>query len=351
MNNNKSRVIRICALLFAVSLLGGCSKKSSEIDPFEYIELGQYKGLDIEKVSREVSDDDMMAELEMLASAYAEYEPVYTGVVQNGDILNIDYMGLIDDEAFDGGTASNQTLTIGSGTFIDGFESGLIGANIGDTVDLYLKFPDNYGAANIAGKDVHFIVTVNYATKSIVPEVTDEFINRISSGQFETLDDYNEALRNQIDGEYKEAEELQYYEDLWNAAVDNATVIKDIPNEIILDKTSRMVVNAREYARVSGLDYEKFLNDYMGVTKDEFNTQSADYARIAAKESLVLKAIATKENISVSQEELDKAIDEYVDFGKYESRDDFLAHNNVEDLKEYILTSKVQEFLAENAKK
>jgi len=253
------RLFRVSAIGFVMIVLTGCSK-TENLDPDEYIRLGQYKGLSVEKASYTVSEEELREELDMLANAYAD--------------------------------------------------------------------PD--------GK---------------VPAVTDEFIRDISEGNFADLATYKEALEEQMKSEYDEFYELQYYEDLWNLAVDNATVIKDFPPEYLRKKTERSIVSARKYAQSLNMPFDEFVEQKMGLTVEEFNKQAVEYANVAAKESMVLAAIAKAENITVSDEEIEKAIKEYIDLGAFESEEEFEKEGpeRLEELKEYILTSKVQDFLAENA--
>ena len=242
-----------------VLLLAGCGRADT-LDPDEYIELGQYKGLSVEKLSYTVSEEEMQEELDMLANAYAD--------------------------------------------------------------------PD--------GK---------------VPELTDDFIREISKGNFKDLATYKEALEAQMKSEYEEFYELQYYEDMWNLAVDNATVIKEFPADYLQKKTERSVISARKYAQSLNMSFDEFVQQKMGLTVDEFNKQAIEYAQVAAKESMVLAAIAKAENITVTDEDIEKAIAEYVEMGAFESEEAFKNEGpeRMEELKEYILTSKVQDFLVENA--
>ena len=242
-------------------MLSGCGG-TKEPDPDEYIKLGQYKGLKVEKASYEVSEEEMQDELDMLVNAYAK-------------------------------------------------EDGT------------------------------------------VPELTDDFIREISGGSIENLDAYKEELKEQMKSEYDEFYELQYYEDLWNLAVDNAEVIKDFPEEYLRKKTERSVIAAQKYAQSLDMTFEDFVDQKMGLTVDEFNKQAIDYAKTAAKESMVLQAIARAENITVSDEEIEKAIKEYVEIGAFDSEEAFRNEGpeRMEELKEYILTSKVQDFLAAEAAK
>jgi len=247
------------AMMTAISFLG-CSK-AGQLNPDDYIKLGQYKGLSVERATYEVSEQELQDELDMLANAYAD-------------------------------------------------------------------------------KDGN------------VPELTDDFIREISEGQYENLAAYTAALEDQMRSEYDEFHELQYYEDLWNKAVDNAEVIKDFPPEYLQKKTERSLIAARKYAQSLAMPFDEFLEQKMGLTKEEFNKQAIEYAKTAAKESMVLAAIAKAENITVTDEDVDKAIKEYVDLGAFESEEAFRNEGpeRMEELKEYILTSKVQDLLAEYAK-
>lgn len=347
------RVAAVAAtcLVCMICVTGCNTSELVKLDPTEYIELGQYKGLEIVKSSYVISEDDVQEEFNTLASAYATSEKVTEGKVEENDVANIDYEGKKDGVAFEGGTSQGYDLTIGSGTFIPGFEEGLIGTEIGQTVDLPLTFPKNYGHKELAGADVVFTVTVNYVTRNKLPEITDDFIKDISEGQYANVLEYTEALKKQMESEYTEFYELQYYEDLLNQAIDNATVKKEFPDNYLKKKTERMLVNARQYAISYNLPFDQFVEEYMGMTTDEFNNQAVEYAEKAAKESMVVWAIAQKEGLTVSEEDITKAIQQYVDLGTYASEEEFRSEGEekMEDLKEYILTSKVEEFLAENA--
>ena len=254
--NLLNKIILLTAVLLSLS---GCGRPG-ELNPDDYIKLGQYKGLSVDRASYEVTEEELAEELDMLANAYAE--------------------------------------------------------------------PDG-----------------------TVPELTDDFIKDISGGQYEDMAAYTVALEDEMRSEYDEFYELQYYEDLWNMAVDNATVIRDFPPEYLQKKTERSIISARKYAQSLDMTFEDFVSEKMGLTVEEFNTQAIEYANVAAKESMVLAAIAKAENITVSDEDIQKAIKEYVDLGAFESEEAFRQEGDerMEELKEYILTSKVQDFLVEYA--
>ena len=350
MRKLKMLITAVAAGSIAAMTLAGCGKAdNANPKPEDYIELGLYKGLEYNMPSGDVTEDEIEDEMAYLAGSFSTQEEITEGEVQSGDVANIDYEGKLDGVAFDGGTAAGYDLTIGSHTFIDGFEDGLVGVAIGDTVDLNLTFPEDYGASELAGQDVVFTVKVNYVTRDNIPDITDDFIEEISEGQYTNVEDYRAALEEQMKSENLEYLEQQIYTDLLKMAVENASVKSEIPQEYVQAKVARMLINVQDYAEAYNMDLDSFLEQYMGMTKDEYNTQSVEYAKDAAKESLVIRAIADAEGISVSDEEMQKAIDEYVEQYGYEDEEDFKSQTNMDDFEEYILTSKVEDFLYENA--
>ena len=258
-SNKTPGSVILTTVIFVAVVLAGCNTSKTP-DPDEYIKLGQYKGLSVERSQYTVSEDEIEDELNMLANAYAD-------------------------------------------------------------------------------------------TDGVVPEVTDEFIKEISQGQYPDLASYKEALVAEMGSEYDKFYELEYYEDLWNLAVDNAEVIKDFPADYLQQKTERSVISARKYADSLNMSFDDFVKEKMGMTVEEFNAEAIEYAKTAAKESLVAEAIAKAEGITVSDEEIEKAIKEYVDLGAFDSEEAFRQEGpeRLEELKEYILLSKVQDRLAEYA--
>ena len=175
-----------------------------EYDVTECVELGQYLGLSLEPIEVTVTDGEVDMTIENLIQTNSLYDELTEGTVENGDIANIDYEGKKDDVAFDGGTAEGYDLEIGSGTFIEGFEEGLVGVAIGDTVDLNLTFPEQYGNTDLAGQDVVFTVTVNSVQR--MPEVNDEIASQLSDGEYDKLEDYREYVRKDLAGQMRDEE-------------------------------------------------------------------------------------------------------------------------------------------------
>ena len=197
----KKQTVFMAAVLAAVALATGCGAKKSEVktdyvdDLSKYVTLGEYKGLEYEETSTEVTDEDVQAELDYLLESKADVEKIMDGTVADGDTVNIDFTGMRDGVAFDGGSGTGYDLTIGSNSFIDNFEEQLIGMKPGDTKEINVTFPDPYpNNPDLAGVPVVFEVTVNYICgENIIPEMSDQFI--ADNTDYQTVDEYKEYVR------------------------------------------------------------------------------------------------------------------------------------------------------------
>ena len=189
-----------------------------EISDYLEIDDEDYKGLSIEVAPPvQVTEDEIQAYMTSEVEAADLYEETTEGVVEMGDLVNIDYVGTKDGEAFDGGTADNYDLEIGSGSFIDGFEEGLVGQEIGDTVELPLTFPEDYWNEDLAGAEVVFTVTLN-AIKEL-PELTDEIAKKVSGGEYDTLEAYKESVRKMFQDNYDNEALTEKYTAIMNQLV------------------------------------------------------------------------------------------------------------------------------------
>lgn len=341
----------ITTLFVLIMAFTGCNKNTSGINALEYIELGEYKGLKVERMDTTVTDNDIQGEIDnVIKSLGKKQEITDRDVVESGDIANIDYTGTKDGVAFEGGSSVGFDLTIGSGQFIDGFEDGLIGAKVGETVVLKLTFPEEYpNNPDLAGAPVEFAVKINSINKIVYPEMTDSFIKEQTGGEYTTVKAYKEGIREDLEKEKSEYADTRMYSDLLEQAIANAKEIKDFPKDYLADKKKIIQENAKSYADSYGVDFDTFLVTYMGLSQDEFEKQCDEYAKKAAKEVLVVKAIAEKEGISVSKSEMNDAVKEYTEMYGYESEKAFKEDTNMDQFNEYVLESKVQEFLADNA--
>lgn len=339
-------------LLFLAALsllLTGCGSKA--VNALEYVELGQYKGLEVSRMDTAISEEELQKQVDKLLSSYATKEPVTDRTdVQLHDIANIDYEGTMDGVAFSGGSAKGYDLEIGSGTFIDGFEDGLIGANVGDTLDVTVTFPEDYpNNQSLAGKPAVFRVTVNSISKNVLPELTEDFIREKTSGQFGSVDEMKNYLREQTASSLNSYADSTMYTQLLSMAVENAKLIKDIPEEYLEEKREAMIRTAKSNAEAYGKTYEEYLQNYLKMDEATFLDTIAKSATEIAKQSLVISAIAQTENITVTDEEYEKKVaDTMAEYG-YEKEKDLFQTVTEQDIRDTMLLEKVQEFLADQA--
>lgn len=274
----------------------------------DYITLGEYKGLavTVEKVA--VTDTDVETAIigELAANATTEEVTDRTDV-QNSDVVNIDYEGLLDGVAFDGGTATGFDLTIGSNSFIEGFESGLIGKKVGETVKLDLTFPEDYGS-EMAGKAVVFNVKINSINKTIVPELTDDYIK--TNTDYASIEDYRKAVREKLEAT-NEQEAANNKKDSVIMALMEGSTISSYPKTLV----SYYATLYESYVTQTLYYYNSSLEEYLasqGKTQEEFDAQVQTVAENNASLELIERAIAEKEGLTLTDEEFQAVVAEYM---------------------------------------
>jgi trigger factor len=312
----------------------------------DYVTLGEYKGLTVVKGSTEVTEDEIDDEVEYYISLADAQETLTEGTVQEGDTANIDYEGKIDGEAFDGNASTGYDLVIGSNTFISGFEDGLIGVEVGETVDLNLTFPETYSVEDLAGQDVVFTVTVNSIKRD--PELTDELVSTISDGEYSDVESYRESIRAELEESKESSAESQMKSDLLTQ-IANTSTIDGYPQEMLDYGLSNMTATYKSYAEMYSMEFEDFLSTYFGMTEDEFETAALEAVQSSLQQELYLKAIAEAEAMEVSEEEFAEEAQNYADMYGYESADDLVEAYGDATVRISILQNKVLDFLLENA--
>lgn len=269
------------------------------------VTLGDYKGIKLDKVEYNVTVDDVQAEIDRARKQAGRRVEVTDRAVENGDIVNLDYSGSADGVKFDGGTAQGQELVIGSGSFIPGFEDGMVGMNVGETKDITVKFPENYHAENLAGKDAVFTVTVNKIEKEELPELNDEFAKEVS--KFDTLDEYRADVEKRLTEENTRRADAENENKLVEAIVNNASV--EIPSCMIEHQLDHIVEEMRY--RLSymyrGMKLEDYLK-YTGGTIEELREARKADAKRDVKTRLTLEAIVKAENLDVTDAEVEAEI-------------------------------------------
>lgn len=351
----------LCCLL--TLSLTSCGNPYSGVNFDEYIEVGEYKGLATEKISVSVTDSEVTSEIDSRRQAAAETKSVTEGTVKSGDTVNIDYVGSIDGAKFEGGEAEGYNLTIGSGTFIDGFEDQLIGMKVGTTKNIKVKFPDDYSKAELAGKNAIFAVKVNSLEKQVVPELNDEFAKKDSDGEAKTVKEYKEFIKKYLTEQKTIQKEVAQRTDLWNKVVDNSKIKTDdkgngkYPEEQLQATIDQYTKMYEEYAGASSITLEEFVQQNFGMDMDTFNKQLDELAKIVVKEEMIEYYIADKEGIKVSKDDKEAYVNDLLAQYGYtqesfeeangESYEEVEGKENIE---KAALKEKVQKFIVENAK-
>lgn len=315
-----------------------------EYKALDYVTLGQYTGFTLQGQSTEVTDDEVMASLNSsIGTDY--YTEVTDRPVQEGDVVNIDYTGKKDGKAFDGGTASGYDLTIGSNTFIDGFEDGLIGAKVGETLDLNLTFPEDYYSEDLAGQEVVFTVTVNSIKE--FPEITDDLIKEITNGDYTTVDDYKAYLKDQLVQQKEDARESAIRSQILTKLMDTCTVDSD-PDGLFDYYTALYKRQYQTYASYYGINLKDMVES-SGMTMDDFNTELEKEARVEMDQELILEAIEEKEKLEISDEEYDQSVEEQAEKLGYTDVDQFKESVDQEEFTRYLLMEKALKFVEDNS--
>ena len=311
------------------------------------VELGQYKGLEVEAVQQHLTDEMVDAEIERDREKASRTIDVDDRPVQKGDTVKLDYAGTIDGVAFDGGTAQNQTLEIGSNRFIPGFEDQMIGMQIGEEKDLNVKFPDEYHSAEVAGKDAVFHVKVNGIQTVEKPELDDDFAADISD--FDTFADYKADVVKRLTERIERSNENAAKNALVEKAVENAKV--DIPQAMIDSQGDYMIREMEMQIMYQGMRLDDYLK-YMGMTREALKAQNEPEAIRRVKNELVIDAIRKAEGIEPTEEDIEKQTAEQAKmYGQ--DPEDFkkgLTDEQKEYLKEDAAIARVLDLLMADAK-
>ncbi len=339
------------AVLAGVMLLGlaGCGNK--KVEAFKkYVTLGQYTGIEYTKTVEEVSDEDVQSRLDSFVQQHKEKEEVKDRAVEDGDIVNIDFVGTMNGEEFEGGTSQGYDLTIGSHSFIDGFEDGLIGHKIGEEVSLDLKFPDPYqNDPDKSGKDVNFKVTINTISVEKVPELTDELVK--DNTDYKTVDEYRKSIRKEIQENNETTADQQAKSEVFNKVVENCKITgydEEEAKKLIDDEFERFKQMADSYAAY-GYSYEQVLSLNGYDSEDKLKEGIKEYIKNYLEQKMVLYCIADKEKIKVTDEEIEEKVKEYMEKNSIKDRAEVDEQLGEDYFETYLLSEKVIDFLMKNA--
>ena len=319
---------------------------SAEVYVKPEVELGNYKGVTVTFEKKAVEEKDVQAEIDRALEQNARFEEV-DRAVQNGDKVVLDYSGSVDGKKFDGGTAEAQTLDIGSGTFIPGFEDQIIGMKAGEEKDIEVKFPEDYRATELAGKPAVFSIKLSSVKEKQLPEADDEFAQDVS--EFDTYEEYKADVQKKLEERREKQNQYALEDAVVNKIVDNAKV--DIPDCMIENQINYQIQEMEYSLMYQGLNLEQYMQ-YTGMTMDKLREQYREPSEKKVKTQLVLEAVKEAEKIEVSDEELDAQIAE---FAKMQNKDvdEFkkgMKDNELEYIKDRAVYDKLIKMLVDAAK-
>ena len=340
----KKNVIAAVLAAMTVLALAGCSSELSN----EYVIVKQYKGLEVPKTETdEVADEEIDQAIQANLQGTADRLPVTDRAAQTGDWVNIDYVGTVDGVAFDGGTAQAQDLLLGSGGYIgasgdyEGFEDQIVGHNVGEEFDITVQFPENY-SPDMAGKVADFHITLNEIYVEDIPELTDEWVLANSEGA-ETVDEYREEIRGQIEESVDRQTESEMTEAVWDALMENVEV-KEYPEDAVQQQVDQVKEQYVQIAELYGTTLEDLIETQFMMTEEDFNELLKESAQEAAVFDEAVKLIAKKEKLDLSAEEYEEKIAEYAkEYGV--DADEYKEQVGEDRLKSTILREIVVEYL------
>lgn len=350
MKKNVKGISLVLAASMGLALLGGCSKKS-EVNQNEMIEkyakcctLGDYAGVEYEAHITEVTDEVINAEINNLLLNYATAEEVADAIAENGDKVNIDFDGSIDGVAFEGGSTQGMgyDLTLGSGGMIDGFEDQIVGHKSGETFDIEVTFPEDYGKDDLNGRDAVFKITINKVYKMKLPEYNNEFVTSYTN--YKTTAELEDAIRENYATNDKNLNKQAIIEQVMKVANITEYPQKDV--QALIDET---VSKVEEEAKGYGYDAETYVKVLYGVSSmDEFKTYISGLAEDFIREKIVICAVAKAENITATDDEI-KAYKQIMMDKLGMTEEELGEVYTNEDIVYYTIADKVYEVLLEKA--
>lgn len=351
----KQKYFLAALLLTATTALTGCkssggnqnnallsTEEGMDFYAQDYVKLGDYKGLEVQyPIPSEVTQDDIDSYIQDQISYYTEYTDV-DRAAKIGDSVCINFTGTIDGEEFDGGSAEDYILTLGSGEFLEDFENALVGKKTGETTTFSITFPDDYDEdGTLSGKEAEFTVTINYVSEVTVPEYNDQFVAEISD--YKTTAEYEAYVKELLAQNYENSSKDMAGEDALALAMENATV-DGYPEELFNSFYEQTLADYQMYADFMGMDFEDFLTEYM--SEDDIKEVALD----SVNEFLIVQAIADKEGIKLTKENFEEEAKQLATEYEYDSVESMQEDFGTSYLYTTLLREKVKDFLYNSAK-
>lgn len=310
------------------------------------VKLGEYKGVKIEKIDREVTEEDVMAEINRERDNNARNITVEDRPVKDGDMTVLDFEGFVDGVAFEGGKGEDYPLTIGSGAFIPGFEEQLVGAEIGNEVEVKVTFPEDYQAEELQGKEAVFKCTVKEIREKEIPELDDEFASEVS--EFDTLAEYKEDVRKNLTEKKEKDAEAARENEAVQAAVEASEI--EIPEAMLETQQRQMVDEFAQRITMQGMSMEQYMQ-FTGATYEKMIEQVKPQAEERIRARLVLEAIVKAENIAATDEEFEEELKTMAEVYQMEidKVKELMGEREKKNIMQDLAVRKAAEFVAKNA--
>lgn len=352
-------VVAIVAVI-AIILVFVNNKQSKEYnyDLSKYVKVGNYKGLEYASQKASVTDEEVDAEIQRRLQKAAKTENSKTGKVENGDTINISFVGKIDGKEFEGGSSESTDITVGTTQMIDGFVEGLIGKNVGESVTLNLKFPDDYGKTDLQGKAVEFKVTINSKKKISVPKLNKEFVKKNS--KFTTVKEYKEGVKKELLNQKQKSIDSTVKQELWSRIIDKSKAKKYPEKELneAMSQANKLEESYKAQAQNYGMEWETYLKTVMRTDKKGFEKLKQEYAKNIVFNRMVMYSIARSENISLSNREYKKEILKILEDNGYDEESfkkafgkDIETYADEQNWRQKILFDKVLDKVMKDGKK
>ena len=306
------------------------------------VELGEYAGLTVTKEAKNVNEADVDAEVKRMQDRNGRLL-TREGAAENGDTVDIDFEGFVDGKAFEGGKAEHYSLVLGSGSFIPGFEDQVVGHSAGEEFDVNVKFPEEYGAAELAGKDATFKIKLHEVKYKELPALDDDFAKDVS--EYDTLDELKDSIRNNIKTNLDKQAEQKVENDLMDQVIANMKA--DIPDAMVDSRIDELVQDFEYRISQQGLKLADYLK-YMGMNIEQFRAQFKEQADKQVKMRLAMEAIVAKEGITASDEEFEEEVKRIADAYKMEA-DKVKSIVDVAAVKADLAINKAIDFVKEKA--
>ena len=352
-------VIAIVAVI-AIILVFVNNKQSKEYnyDLSKYVKVGNYKGLEYASQKASVTDEEVDVEIQRRLQKAAKTENSKTGKVENGDTINISFVGKIDGKEFEGGSSESTDITVGTTQMIDGFVEGLIGKNVGESVILNLKFPDDYGKTDLQGKAVEFKVTINSKKKISVPKLNTEFVKKNS--KYKTVKEYKEGVKKELLNQKQKSIDSTVKQELWSRIINKSKAKKYPEKELneAMSQANKLEESYKAQAQNYGMEWETYLKTVMRTDKKGFEKLKQEYAKNIVFNRMVMYSIARSENISLSNREYKKEILKILEDNGYDEESfkkafgkDIETYADEQNWRQKILFDKVLDKVMKDGKK